>query len=58
MMNVEQFVELFAEFGLSEVEMERWHRIFEKKYPDGHQSFLEWLGIDAAEIQSLRKRFS
>ncbi|MBF0193397.1 MAG: hypothetical protein HQL71_02520 [Magnetococcales bacterium] len=57
-MNVEQFVEVFKEFGLTEAEMERWHKIFEKKFPDGHQSFLEWLGIEAKEIQNLRAKFS
>jgi hypothetical protein len=57
-MNVEQFAEVFREFGLSDEEMERWHRIFEKRYPEGHQSFLEWLGIEAAIIQELRAKFS
>jgi hypothetical protein len=57
-MNVEQFVEVFKELGMKDEDMERWHRIFEKKYPDGHQSFLEWLGIDATKIQNVRAKFS
>lgn len=52
---VEQWKQLFAEIGLSEEKMTAWHRLFEKKFPKGHQGFLEWLGLDAATIQKIRK---
>jgi hypothetical protein len=53
---VEQWTNLFREIGLSEEKMMEWHRLFEKKYPEGHQSFLEWLGLDAARIKAIRSK--
>jgi hypothetical protein len=51
---VEQWKGLFREVGLSESEMQKWHQLFEARYPDGHQSFLEWLGLDAGQIKAAR----
>lgn len=51
---VEQWVELFREIGLSDADMQKWHRLFEAKYPEAHQSFLTWLGMDARQIQKVR----
>ena len=53
-MNKEKWVLLFKEIGLDEATMTRWHREFEARYPDGHQSFLEWLNIDENEIRQIR----
>lgn len=53
-MNKEKWVLLFKEIGLDEATMTRWHQEFEARYPDGHQSFLEWLNIDASEIRQIR----
>ncbi len=53
-MNKENWVTLFREIGLDEATMIRWHQLFETKYPDGHQSFLEWLNIPADEINRIR----
>ena len=52
---VEQWKQLFAEIGLTEEKMVAWHRLFEKKFPKGHQGFLEWLGLDPATIARIRK---
>ena len=54
-MTVDQWIELFKEIGLSDEDMQKWHRCFEKKYPDGHQSFLEWLGMEKNRIQEVRQ---
>lgn len=51
---VDQWKSLFRELGLSDADMTKWHRLFEEKYPEGHQSFLEWLGLDAKLIRSIR----
>ena len=51
---VEQWKELFGDVGLREADMLKWHRAFEAKYPQGHQSFLEWLGLDAKKIRDVR----
>jgi hypothetical protein len=53
-MNKEKWVLLFKEIGLDEATMTQWHREFESRYPDGHQSFLEWLNIEAKEIRQIR----
>jgi len=53
-MQKEQWTELFRTIGLDEATMTRWHREFEARYPQGHQSFLEWLQIPADEINQIR----
>ena len=54
--NVEQWVELFRAIGLDEETMKKWHGLFEERYPDGHQSFLEWLGLPQERIEEIRER--
>jgi len=51
----ENWVELLRETGLDEAQMHRWHALFEKKWPEAHQSFLEWLHISAGEIDRIRE---
>lgn len=55
-LNVEQWKEMFREIGLTETDMLKWHRLFEAKHPQAHQTFLEWLGIDAATISLIREK--
>ena len=57
-MTKEKWIELFSEIGLTEGQMHDWHRAFEKRYPDEHQSFLEWLKIPADEISMIRRKSS
>ena len=54
-MNKKQWIALFQELGLSEEAMRKWHRLFETQHPEAHQSFLEWLGIEAEEIGRIRQ---
>lgn len=51
---VEDWVAMFRELGLTEAQMHQWHRLFESRHPQGHQSFLEWLGLPAQKIESIR----
>lgn len=51
---LKEWVEMFRELGLDEESMMRWHHIFELRYPEGHQSFLEWLGLSADKVASVR----
>ncbi|HQK99701.1 MAG TPA: hypothetical protein PK090_02950 [Smithellaceae bacterium] len=51
----EQWIEMFREIGLADEDMSKWHRLFEARHPDGHESFLKWLGLDAKSIQNIRK---
>ena len=50
-----EWVELFEEIGLDDPTMRRWHAGFERRWPDAHQNFLEWLGIAGAEINHIRE---
>ena len=52
--NKEQWVEMFRESGLDDATMMKWHRVFEGRNPEGHQEFLEWLGIPADDIKEIR----
>lgn len=40
--------------GMNEEEMLRWHREFERSAPNGHQDFLESLGLSAGEVARIR----
>ena len=53
-MNKEKWVLLFREIGLDDATMHKWHQEFEARYPNEHQSFLEWLKIPEAEISLIR----
>lgn len=52
---VEEWVNRFRAVGLDEAAMRTWHRLFEKENPEGHLSFLEWLGLPAEKIAEIRK---
>ncbi len=52
---VDQWKEIFTETGLSAEDMQKWHQVFEKKHPEGHQSFLAWLGLEKSHIAEIRQ---
>jgi len=54
-MNVDQWVEVFQATGLDEAMMHRWHREFERRYPEQHESFLKWLNLPSDKILTIRK---
>ena len=51
---VNEWVEMYKEIGLDEEKMMRWHHTFELRHPEGHQSFLEWLGLPPKEVDRIR----
>ena len=53
----EEWVALFRQIGLTDSDMDNWHRAFEKCHPDGHAGFLAWLGLSAEEIADIRTRY-
>lgn len=53
---VEEWVARFRAIDLDEAAMQKWHRLFEQENPEGHQSFLEWLGVPAEKITEIRKK--
>ncbi len=54
--NVEQWKKLFEQTGLDAAMMDKWHNLFESQYPQGHQSFLEWLGLQEKQIAQIRNQ--
>ncbi len=53
---VEEWGARFRAIGLDQTAMEKWHRLFERENPAGHQSFLEWLGLSPERIAEIRKK--
>ena len=51
---VDEWVAMFEEVGLDEAKRAQWHKLFERKYPAGHQGFLEWLGLKPEKIDEIR----
>ncbi len=49
-----EWVALFREIGLDEPTMHRWHAAFERRSPEAHKSFLEWLGEPEGEVDRIR----
>ena len=49
------WVEIFRETGLNEEQMHKWHHLFETKFPESHDEFLKWLGIEDTEITKIRE---
>ncbi|MBI3185050.1 MAG: hypothetical protein HYZ28_23160 [Myxococcales bacterium] len=52
--NKQKWVEVLRNAGLDDAAMHRWHAAFEQRWPDGHQRFLEWLDLPAAEVTRIR----
>jgi DNA-binding transcriptional MerR regulator len=50
----ETWVSMLRAAGLDEDGMRNWHIEFEKTSPEGHQDFLESIGIDEDEIERIR----
>lgn len=53
-MSRKTWTELLRASGFTEEDMGRWHRDFERLEPRRHQRFLEFLGIPAGEIRTIR----
>jgi len=55
MIGKDRWVEIMRAAGLSDQEMENWHRQFENMEPEAHREFLQSLGIKPAEIEKIRE---
>ncbi len=51
---VSEWESMFEAIGLSDVSMHQWHEVFEKRHPQGHHGFLDWLGVPESEIERIR----
>jgi DNA-binding transcriptional MerR regulator len=52
----EKWVGMLRAAGLDEEGMWNWHVEFERSSPEGHQDFLESIGITSEEIVSIREK--
>ena len=55
-MTKEKWTAIMSSAGFSEEDMWRWHGEFERSAPEEHQTFLEYLHIQAEEIRAIRER--
>ena len=55
-MDVSRWTEVFRAAGLDDETMHRWHHEFESRYPQGHQEFLDWLGLPADRVERIRRQ--
>jgi DNA-binding transcriptional MerR regulator len=55
MITRKKWVAIMKDCGLSDEQMQRWHREFERSAPTEHQEFLEFLRIPADEITNIRQ---
>ncbi|MEM7586195.1 MAG: hypothetical protein AAF560_22580 [Acidobacteriota bacterium] len=53
---VDQWTDMFRAIGLKDAEMLQWHAEFERRHPQGHQGFLEWLRLPEDRIADIRRR--
>ncbi len=51
----DQFVGLLTDSGIEESQMQQMHALFESRYPESHQAFLSWLGVDEGESREIRQ---
>jgi len=56
MITKDRWVDIMRAAGLSDDDMQNWHQQFERLEPDAHQEFLESLGIDSNEIETIRQQ--
>ncbi len=52
----DQFVAVLNEAGVTDVQKHALHAAFETCHPQAHEAFLQWLGIPAGEIRSIREQ--
>lgn len=50
----DQFVAILDSLGLTAAQKHQLHAELEKRHPDSHQAFLEWLHLAPAEIAAIR----
>jgi hypothetical protein len=55
-MNKQMWIEIFEAAGIDEAARHRWHVAFERRSGDEHHAFLEWLGLQAREVERVREQ--
>ena len=52
------WIKVLRSAGMDQAAMDRWHAEFERNAPEGHHSFLRWLGISEEEALAIRTSVS
>lgn len=55
LLDKEAFIKVLYSMGFDDEQLNNFHKEFEKNDPDSHQFFLEFLGMEEADIQLLKK---
>lgn len=50
----EQFVSVLDAAGITDIQKHKLHAVFEARWPDAHQRFLEFLGLAADQVAKIR----
>jgi hypothetical protein len=50
-----EFVSLLDAANLTETQKRAFHANFERRHPDAHSAFLQWLGVSAEEAAQIRE---
>ncbi len=50
----DQFVGVLNEAGITDDQKRRLHAAFESRHPQAHEAFIQWLGLQADEVRSIR----
>ncbi len=51
----DQFVAVLNDAGITEEQKHKLHAAFERRQPEAHQAFLEWLGLPAEAVRQIRE---
>ena len=51
----DEFVAVLDAAGVTQEQKHRFHAAFERRHPQAHQAFLEWLGVSADEVRKIRE---
>ncbi len=52
----DQFVAVLNEAGITDEQKHRLHAAFEARHPEAHEAFLQWLGLPADAVRSIREK--
>ncbi|HUJ44080.1 MAG TPA: hypothetical protein VLW52_10775 [Opitutaceae bacterium] len=52
----DQFVALLNDSGITDAQRHRLHVLLEARHPQAHEAFLQWLGLPADAIRTIREK--
>ncbi len=52
----DQFVAVLNEAGITDEQKHRLHAAFEARHPEAHEAFLQWIGLPADAVRSIREK--